>query len=110
AEELRMQYYQPAVQDTFIKIKAILDKRRIKLVCVEYPLRSVEPLKRIFSGQEGVIFVDNEIIFKEALKKASYKKYFVDLSSVDFGHGTPLCNKLLAENIAESILKEAFDK
>ncbi|MFA5362485.1 MAG: tetratricopeptide repeat protein [Candidatus Omnitrophota bacterium] len=110
AEELRLQYYQPVVQDTFIKIKAILDKRRIKLVCVEYPLRSVEPLKRIFSGQEGVIFVDNEIIFKEALKKASYKKYFVDLSSVDFGHGTPLCNKLLAENIAQVILKEAFDK
>ena len=74
-------------------------------------MRNIEPLKKILQGnEEGVIFVDNEKIFRDALKKASYREYFSDTFGGDFGHCTPKGNKLLAENIANVILKEVFGK
>ena len=73
-------------------------------------MRSIEPLKKIFAQDEGIIFVDNESIFREALKKASHKEYFEDMFGGDFGHCTEKGNKLLAENIANVILKEVFNK
>jgi hypothetical protein len=36
--------------------------------------------------------------------------YFVDMSGGDFGHCAPKGNRLLAENIANVILKEVFHK
>jgi tetratricopeptide (TPR) repeat protein len=96
--------------DNYQKIKEILDERNIRLACIQYPLRSVNPLEDIFKGQEGVIFVDNEGIFKEAIQKGGYKDYFMDMFAGDFGHCTPKGNRLLAENIANVILKEVFGK
>jgi tetratricopeptide (TPR) repeat protein len=92
------------------KLKEILDKRGIRLVCVQYPMRNVEPLKNIFKQDEGVIFVDNESLFKEAVKKISYKDYFIDMFGGDFGHCTKKGNRLLARNIADTILREVFHK
>ncbi|MEI6831385.1 MAG: hypothetical protein WCK61_01610 [Candidatus Omnitrophota bacterium] len=110
ADGLRFQYYNPVTIANYRKIKNILEKRKIKLVCVQYPVRGIKPLKSIFIGQEDVIFVDNEEIFKKALLKTSYKEYFTDMFAGDFGHCTPKGNKLLAENIANVILKEVFKK
>ncbi len=75
---------------------------------MQYPVRNVEPLKQIFAQDEGVIFVDNESVFKEALKKVSYKEYFKDMFAGDFGHCTDKGNRLLAENIANTIFKRVF--
>ena len=80
------------------------------MVCVQYPMRDVEPLRKIFEKNEGVLFVDNEGIFKKALKKVSYKEYFIDMFAGDFGHCTQEGNRLLARNIADVILKEVFDR
>lgn len=110
AEELRLKYYNPVTLRNYHKLKEIADKKRIKLICVQYPLRSVGPLKKIFEGFEGVIFVDNENIFKDALKKAGYREYFTDIFGGDFGHCTGKGNRLLAENIAQVILKEYFKR
>jgi tetratricopeptide (TPR) repeat protein len=96
--------------DNYHRLKAILDKRGIRLICVQYPMRSLEPLKRIFEGERGVIFVDNERVFKGAVKQASYREYFADMFAGDFGHCTPKGNRLLAKNIADVILKEVFGK
>lgn len=105
---IRTEYY-PVFYDSYPKLKEILDHRGMKLVCVQYPNRDVEPLRKIFAGQKGIIFVDNEKIFKDALKKGSYKDYFSDMFAGDFGHCTPRGNRLLAENIANAILREVFD-
>ena len=78
------------------------------MVCVQYPLCSVEPLKKIFEGQRGIIFVDNEKIFVEAVEKDGYKEYFKDIFGGIFGHCTEKGNRLLAKNIANVILKEVF--
>jgi Tfp pilus assembly protein PilF len=110
ANKLRLEYYNPITRSNYQELKEILDKRGIKLVCVQYPVRSVEPLKKIFEDHAGVIFVDNERIFKEAIKKEGYKEYFTDMFGGDFGHCTRKGNRLLAENIANVILKEYFNR
>ena len=98
--------------DNYHKLKEILDKRRIKRVCVQYPMRDVEPLKKIFWKNKGVIFVDNESVFKEALKKGGYKykEYFRDMFAGDFGHFAQKSKKLLTQNIADVILREVFNR
>jgi hypothetical protein len=92
------------------ELKRILDKRGIKLVCVQYPMLKIGELKQIFEGQRGVVFVDNERVFKDAVKKSGYQKYFVDRFGGEFGHCTREGNRLLAQNIADVILKEYFNK
>lgn len=104
ADELRRQRYSEVTINNYKKIKAILDENKIKLVCVQYPLRSIENLKGIFDKESNIIFVDNELSFKNALKKMSYKDLFIDLFAGDFGHCTKNGNRLLAENIATAIL------
>ncbi len=111
ANTVRVEYCNPVTRNTYHKLKRILDEKGIKLVCVQYPVRSVEQLKNIFgTDARGIIFVDNEKIFKEALQKSGYKEYFRDMFAGDFGHCTEKGNRLLAENIACTILKEVFNK
>ncbi len=108
--ELNPRYYSQMTRDNYHKIKEVLDKRKIRLVCIQYPMRSIDPLKMIFDGEPGSIFVDNERIFKDAVKKDGFKEYFSDMFAGDFGHCTLKGNRLLAENIANVILKEYFNK
>jgi len=111
ANELRLSYYAPTSAGNYHKLKDTLDKRGITYVCVQYPVRGIEPLKKIFQGdEEGIIFVDNERIFKDALIQGEYTDYFIDSFGGDFGHCTDKGNRLLAENIANTILKEVFDR
>lgn len=109
-EKIKEFYYNPVTVNNYRKLKKILDKESIQLVCVQYPMCSVEPLKKIFEREEGLIFVDNERVFKEALKRSTYKEYFTDMIGSNFGHCTERGNRLLAENIANVILKEVFGK
>lgn len=94
--------------NNYRRLKRILDEKGIRLVCVQYPARNMAPLKDIFRKDERVMFVDNEKIFKDALKKGSYKEYFLDMFAGDFGHATRKGNRLLAGNIARVILKDVF--
>ncbi|MDD5130626.1 MAG: tetratricopeptide repeat protein [Candidatus Omnitrophica bacterium] len=110
ADRLSLEYYHPLTADSYRSLKNVLDKHKVRLVCVQYPMRSVEPLKRIFAQESGVVFVDNEKIFKEALQKSGYKEYFRDMFAGDFGHCTEKGNRLLARNIANVILREVFNK
>ncbi|MCX5694676.1 MAG: tetratricopeptide repeat protein [Candidatus Omnitrophica bacterium] len=110
ANKLRMQYYNPTTRSNYLKLKSVLDKRNIKLVCMQYPVRSVEPLKEIFPDRDGIIFVDNEKVFKDALKSSSYESIFRDSFAGDFGHCTDKGNQLLAQHIADVILKNVFGK
>jgi tetratricopeptide (TPR) repeat protein len=111
ANSLRLRYYSSITVKSYRKLKEILTKRGIRLVCVQYPMRSIEPLKNIFEDDKaGIIFVDNEKIFRDAIKKDKSSVYFRDMFAGDFGHCTPKGNRLLAENIANAILKEVFNK
>ena len=94
----------------YLKLKEVIDRWHIRLICVQYPVRSVSPLKKIFEAQPGVLFVDNEDTFKNAIKLSHYDEYFIDMFAGDFGHCTKKGNKLLAEDVASVILKEVFNK
>ena len=110
AQGLRDNFYNPLTVSNYRGIKKILARHGLPLVCVQYPMRSVLPLKEIFQGEEGAMFVDNERSFKDAVKKASYNEYFVDAFAGDFGHCTRKGNRLLAENVAEVIVRRYFGK
>jgi len=110
AERFRLNYYKEVTRHNYRKIKEMVAKKGIKLICVQYPVRSVKPLRKLFDSTEGMVFVDNEKIFKDALKDGKYDDYFIDTCGGDFGHCTPRGNRLLAENIAKVILQEVFDK
>jgi tetratricopeptide (TPR) repeat protein len=106
---LRVKYCDLNLYRNYQKLKEILTKRGIKLVCMQYPARSVEPLKKMFINTEGIIFVNNEMVFKNALKKEKFTEYFRDMFGGDFGHCTSKGNRLLAENIANVLLGKCFD-
>jgi tetratricopeptide (TPR) repeat protein len=103
--------YLPKTVQNYRHLKEILDRRKIPLVCAQYPMRSVVPLKKIFGGEDAkIIFVDNEKLFKDAVGKEGYPAYFTDYYGGDFGHCTEKGNRLLAENIADTIIREYFHK
>jgi len=110
-EDLAVAKFNSVSKDNYLRLKAVLDKHGKKLVCVQYPLRSIGPLKDIFREvKEGIIFVDNQASFKKAVEEEGYAEYFLDNFAGDFGHCTPKGNELLAENIAKAVLKEIFNK
>jgi len=104
AESLRSMYYLPMTRHNYWELYKALHKRGIQLVCVQYPVRGIEPLQRIFSNEPGILFVDNQESFKNAIQAASYEDYFTDYFAGDFGHCTRDGNRLLAKNIAATIL------
>jgi len=111
AEGLKFGYFDPETAQNYRKLKQVLDKRNIKLVCVQYPLRNIESLKRIFGDDsQGIIFVDNALSFREAVREGGYALYFKDIFGGDFGHCTDKGNSLLALNIAKAILRGVFRK
>jgi len=110
ANRLRLENYNPITQHNYQRLKEIVTQRGIRLVCVQYPMRNIEPLKKIFEKSEEIIFVDNENLFKELLKKANYDEYFIDAFAGDSGHCSDKGNRLIAENIADVILKKCFNK
>jgi hypothetical protein len=111
ADRLRLEQLNPITVQNYRSLKSILDKKGIRLVCVQYPMRSIELLKKTFQGEEeNVIFVNNEKIFRDAVKKDGYRIYFRDAFGGDFGHCTGKGNQLLAANIANAILKEVVNK
>ncbi|MHB9155688.1 MAG: GDSL-type esterase/lipase family protein [Endomicrobiales bacterium] len=106
-KEIDLGYCSPQTLANYRAAAREVTGRGIPLVCMQYPLRGLEPLKRMLEGFEGVVYVENETVFREALKKAPYDEYFRDVFAGDFGHCTDKGNALLAENIAGVILRVA---
>ncbi len=112
ANRLRSGYYDLKTANNYHALKQILERRKIRLVCAQYPMQNIGPLEKIFAKEtkDGIIFVDNEIVFKEAVTKDGYSEYFADMFGGNFGHCTNKGNELLAGNIAKAILQEVFNK
>lgn len=100
--------YNPATIYNYRQLRDRILAKGILLVCMQYPVRPVEPLRRILEGREVVIFVDNERVFKMAVARDGYEEYFYDNFRGDFGHCTRKGNRLLAENLAGVLERECF--
>ncbi|MBN2482947.1 MAG: tetratricopeptide repeat protein [Candidatus Omnitrophica bacterium] len=107
-KEWEDKYYNANTRANFLALYDMVASRGIHLVCVQYPLRDIGPLKRIFIDHTGITFVDNEKTFKEALIQMPYYYIFADTFAGDFGHCTGTGNHILAANVAQSILREYF--
>jgi tetratricopeptide (TPR) repeat protein len=94
---------------TYRALEAELDRRGILLVALQYPLRPLSALKSLLADQPGVLFVDAERPFRDALEHAPYEHYFSDRFAGDFGHFTPAGARLLADQVAGAILRYAGD-
>ena len=103
ANTLRAGALNSIIDGNYQKVRKLVAGKGIQLVCVQYPMRDVDNLKRMFPDPSGIIFVDNEAVFKTALAAGSYGDLFTDCFAGDFGHCTPRGNRLLAENIADTI-------
>lgn len=105
AEALRGSSFNPVTVASYRALKAELDRRGIRYACMQYPMRSIQPLKRLFAGESGVIFIDNEAPFKEGVARDGYYSLFRDIFGGDFGHCTEQGNRLIARNAAQAVLK-----
>ena len=110
ADRVRSRSNNPQTRYSYQRLQEILRQRNVKFVLAQYPLRSIKYLKKMFDERDGIVFVDNELIFKKALKASGYKDYFIDRFAGDFGHCTQRGYELLARNIADTILKDVFKK
>jgi len=108
ANDIRNKRINKKTMENYQKLRNLVIKKEIRLVCVQYPVRRVESLKIMLEPYRDIIFVDNEKIFKDAIKKDGYYEYFCDFFGGDFGHCVKKGNALLAKNIADVILKEIF--
>lgn len=96
----KVSYYLTATVANYRQLKEKVTNYGLVLIAVEYPMRSVESLKKVFALGSNVLFVDNETSFKKAVAQSGYAQYFVDHFAGDFGHGTVEGNALLANQVA----------
>jgi tetratricopeptide (TPR) repeat protein len=89
-------------------IQKILTEQQVPLIAMQYPLRDIHALQRAIDRSGKVILVDNQKIFQAALANKPYGDYFTDRFAGDFGHCTPEGNRLLAQNLANTILQHFF--
>ncbi|GAB1402243.1 hypothetical protein MASR1M68_11540 [Elusimicrobiota bacterium] len=108
AEAIRLNFPNKQTNKLYKSIIQKTVNMDVKTICMQYPVRSVEILKTILKDEDlynKVIFVSNENIFKETLKKHPYKYVFTDQFAGDFGHCTPVGNQMIAENVAKTIIE-----
>ncbi len=107
--DLSNEYINPRTFSNLVKINNLVSSYGAILIVMQYPLRSINPLRKIFVNNKSVLFCDNEENFKKAIDKDGYNYYFVDKFAGDFGHCTLAGNKLIAENVARVIKRKFFD-
>ena len=80
----------------------------ILFIAMQYPLLPIRELKQNLKGSlyyDKLIFISNEDNFKQALHNHKTEEVFRDMFAGSFGHCTEFGNKLIAENVAETILR-----
>ena len=105
ANALRRRRYVAMARDNYRRVRRLVNESGAKLVCIQYPRRSLAELRNLFDDPSGVIFVDNEAPFDRALRSAPLTDYFIDFFGGDFGHCTEKGYRLLAQDIVDVILK-----
>ena len=108
--EAELYKYLPSTVYNYNRIADTVLSRGIKLICMQYPLRSIDPLKKLLKSKDKIIFVENKSNFENALKEWEYGNYFSDSFAGDFGHCTRAGNRLIAENVVNVIINEILSK
>jgi len=108
AEELRLKYPNKQTYGLYKLIIKKLTDNNIKVICMQYPVRSIEPLKQMLKNEQyygRIEFLSNEENFKNMLKEKQFFEIFSDQFAGDFGHYKQEGGTLIAENLVESLSK-----
>jgi len=105
ADEIGALLENPKTRRNYRELWRVVRERGIRLVCVEYPMRSAERLREMLASHNDVGIVDNRQVFGEAVMEKGHAEYFYDMFAGDFGHCTPQGNRLLASNVADAVLQ-----
>lgn len=97
--------YCPLTHRSYERLSASLGDRGILLVAVQYPTCPIEGLGRYLQPRPGIVMVDNERVFEEAVEREGYDAIFVDHCYGPFGHATRRGNRILAEQVAAAIVQ-----
>jgi tetratricopeptide (TPR) repeat protein len=94
----------------YLLLYNITKERNTKLVVMQYPTRDIQDFKDFFTEeqQKDIIFISNKENFEEALNNSEYEEIFRDKFAMGagyhFGHCTEKGNRLIAENVANTLL------
>lgn len=109
AEEIRMNYPNNYTYYYYKLIVGELLKNNVRVICMQYPVRSIEPLRKMFEKESyygSLTFVSNEKSFKSMLKKNKYRDLFFDQFAGDFGHYNEKSGTVISKNIIAAVEKK----
>ncbi len=98
--------YHPLTIENYNKMAGLILDRGIKLICMQYPRRDIEPLKDIVKRKNEVVFVSNQENFEKVLTEENYWEYFKDKFARNFGHCTIKGNRLIAQNLYDVLIEQ----
>ena len=78
-------------------------ERGINFIFVQYALKKTDVLRNVI--ERDLFYIDNYEIFMNLLKRYKYDDLFTDNFATDFGHATPLGNRVIVDNVAKKLLK-----
>jgi hypothetical protein len=108
AEKIRLEYPNENTYRVYKRIMQKLIHKNIEVICMQYPVRSVEVLKNILKNEQyynNIEFISNENNFKDLLKKKKFNEVFSDQFAGDFGHYRQEGSILIAESVIGSLEK-----
>ena len=97
-----------ATRIAFRELRETLAETDLEIAVMQYPLRPLAPLARLWGNDPRVRFVDNEAIFRMAIARSGYDALFIDRFAGDFGHCTEDGNRLIAANLLETVFEPIF--
>ncbi len=100
-DELELHRFREFTRFHYQRVVDTVRARGIPVIAMQYPLLSVESLRKLLDYREDVTYLENRTNFQEALLEVGYPGLFHDRFAGSFGHLTDHGNMLLAENVAE---------
>ncbi len=90
-------------RQAYDRLEAATLSRGIPLVVAQYANRPLGPLRALRAWDPSVVLVDSRPSFQAALAEHGFDALFIDHCYGDLGHGSPLGNRILAQNIAAAL-------
>jgi hypothetical protein len=104
-DDLELGRFREFTRFYYQRVVDIIRAREIPVIAMQYPLLSVESLRKLLDYREDVSYLENRANFEAALAEYSYPKIFDDTFAGSFGHLSPRGNRLVAENVAAALAR-----
>ena len=102
-EELELGRFREFTRHNYTRVVEAARTRGTPVIAMQYPLLSVEGLRKLLDYRDDVTYLENRKNFETALLEASYRELFTDSFAGSFGHLTERGNSLVAENLASTL-------